>query len=720
MRVQQFQIAASATCRPWSPTTTQAWRRWSIRAGTSTSTSTRPARRPADRAGRRDAPPQRLRVGRPRARGPDRRDPRHRRRRRAPLRAPRASATATRSRSAASGSPRSTRRATRPSTSSYALADTTRADEPLLLLSGGSLLVGRGRADGPAGRRERGRRSRARCTARSTRSSCRTRTSWPSTRPTAPARCARPGSPRPPWSTIGYERRHNPLLAPMEVDAFARALLRGQPAFPRYFARMRPMNQAGPRLLGGVVPQPPADLGRGDSRRPSRAAPSSSTPGRPRRACRRAHPGLAVDPARRLVRDVARLGRGPRSPARPRRRRRRRPGRAPAPGAAHRPREIVGHLDGGFERVGGGGPARSSERSDAAVDRAGRRAGRRTRRTPAAHRRPAGRRVRGRPRPGRGPHRRRLAAGRLAELPRDRPIAAICARASGRRSAPRCCGRPASTRVAWVRTASHGWARRPAGRVRRGERATRIAPSARPHTGADPHATDRSARGGRTVPPERYRRVGVGSGSRVRASGVSAREPLGHRLPDDRRASDAARIGLASVPERRSVVFRRLLGAVGRSGPACRDRRPAPHPASRVPPGRIAILEAELAERLDTVLGIAERLAASHDREELFRTIVDETKRALRADVTTIRILHDDRLELAAWAGLPDDVARRPARLPARRGLGRRGPADRPRPAWPDVRERSQPRLRALRRRSSSSPATSSRRSSTTTGSSGR
>ncbi len=43
-------------------------------------------------------------------------------------------------------------------------------------------------------------------------------------------------------------------------------------------------------------------------------------------------------------------------------------------------------------------------------------------------------------------------------------------------------------------------------------------------------------------------------------------------------------------------------------------------------------LESELAERLDSVLGIAERLAASHDRQELFRTIVDETKRALRVD----------------------------------------------------------------------------------------
>src|SRR4029078_12354586 len=41
----------------------------------------------------------------------------------------------------------------------------------------------------------------------------------------------------------------------MEVDAFARALLGGQPTVPRYFARMRPMNQAGPPLLGGVVPE---------------------------------------------------------------------------------------------------------------------------------------------------------------------------------------------------------------------------------------------------------------------------------------------------------------------------------------------------------------------------------------------------------------------------------------------------------------------------------
>jgi hydroxyacylglutathione hydrolase len=59
-----------------------------------------------------------------------------------------------------------------------------------------------------------------------------------------------------PNSTIGFERRYNPMLRPSDVDEFARLLLAGQPAFPRYFARMRPTNQAGPPLLGARVPDP--------------------------------------------------------------------------------------------------------------------------------------------------------------------------------------------------------------------------------------------------------------------------------------------------------------------------------------------------------------------------------------------------------------------------------------------------------------------------------
>lgn len=63
------------------------------------------------------------------------------------------------------------------------------------------------------------------------------------------------------WSsTIGIERTTDPLLAIEDPDAFADALLAGQPAFPRYFARMRGINQAGPRMLGGIPRPQPLDV----------------------------------------------------------------------------------------------------------------------------------------------------------------------------------------------------------------------------------------------------------------------------------------------------------------------------------------------------------------------------------------------------------------------------------------------------------------------------
>lgn len=83
-----------------------------------------------------------------------------------------------------------------------------------------------------------------------------------------------------------------------------------------------------------------------------------------------------------------------------------------------------------------------------------------------------------------------------------------------------------------------------------------------------------------------------------------------------------------------------------------RTRVPRPEP-------RITTPETDTAGRLETVLGIAARLAASHDREELFRTIVDETNRGLRADATTIRIVRGDGLEVTAWAGMSDELAQR-------------------------------------------------------------
>jgi hydroxyacylglutathione hydrolase len=136
---------------------------------------------------------------------------------------------------------------------SYAVADTSRADEPFLLLTGGSLLVGAvGRTDLLGADNAR---PFAAAMYRSLHDVVLPHEDSVMVYPThgAGSLCST-GIASTSWSTIGFERRHDPLLAPMEVDAFARALLAGQPTFPRYFARMRPMNQAGPRPFGGVVP----------------------------------------------------------------------------------------------------------------------------------------------------------------------------------------------------------------------------------------------------------------------------------------------------------------------------------------------------------------------------------------------------------------------------------------------------------------------------------
>ena len=136
---------------------------------------------------------------------------------------------------------------------SYAVADTSRSDEPFLLLTGGSLLVGAvGRTDLLGAENAR---PFAAAMYRSLHDVLLAHEDSVMVYPThgAGSLCST-GISSTSWSTIGFERRHDPLLAPMEVDAFAHALLAGQPTIPRYFARMRPTNQAGPRLLGGVVP----------------------------------------------------------------------------------------------------------------------------------------------------------------------------------------------------------------------------------------------------------------------------------------------------------------------------------------------------------------------------------------------------------------------------------------------------------------------------------
>jgi hydroxyacylglutathione hydrolase len=137
----------------------------------------------------------------------------------------------------------------------YAVADTTRAGEPLLMFTGGSLLVGAvGRTDLLG---EANALPFARQMFRSLHDAILPHEDFVGVYPThgAGSLCST-GISSTPSSTIGFERRHNPMLRPTDIDAFARALLAGQPAFPSYFARMRPTNQAGPRLLGGRVPEP--------------------------------------------------------------------------------------------------------------------------------------------------------------------------------------------------------------------------------------------------------------------------------------------------------------------------------------------------------------------------------------------------------------------------------------------------------------------------------
>lgn len=137
----------------------------------------------------------------------------------------------------------------------YSVADPWRADEPQLLLTGGSLLVGAvGRTDLLGADKAI---AYAHAMYRSLHDVILPHEDSVAIYPThgAGSLCST-GISSTPWSTLGFERRHDRLLAPMAIDAFARALLSRQPAFPRYFARMRPINQAGPRLLGGLLPLP--------------------------------------------------------------------------------------------------------------------------------------------------------------------------------------------------------------------------------------------------------------------------------------------------------------------------------------------------------------------------------------------------------------------------------------------------------------------------------
>jgi hydroxyacylglutathione hydrolase len=134
---------------------------------------------------------------------------------------------------------------------SYAVADRSRANEPLLLFTGGSLLVGAvGRTDLLGVEHAV---PYARHMHHSLHERLLTHEDFVTVLPThgGGSLCSKSIAATP-WSTIGYERRHDPLLSIEDVETFVRALLSDQPAYPRYFERMRPINQRGPAPLGAI------------------------------------------------------------------------------------------------------------------------------------------------------------------------------------------------------------------------------------------------------------------------------------------------------------------------------------------------------------------------------------------------------------------------------------------------------------------------------------
>lgn len=58
-------------------------------------------------------------------------------------------------------------------------------------------------------------------------------------------------------TTIGRERRANPLLASPDEDAFVAQLLHGLGSYPPYFLRLRDVNRRGPHLYGPGRPEMP-------------------------------------------------------------------------------------------------------------------------------------------------------------------------------------------------------------------------------------------------------------------------------------------------------------------------------------------------------------------------------------------------------------------------------------------------------------------------------
>lgn len=127
----------------------------------------------------------------------------------------------------------------------FIVADLSRADEDWVLFSGGALLVGTAARPDLLGGPDEARRA-ASALFETIRDRIAPLPDWIELYPThgAGSLCGSGiGGKR--WSTVGFERRHNPALNQPDADSFARFILADQPSIPAYWREMRPMNQAG-------------------------------------------------------------------------------------------------------------------------------------------------------------------------------------------------------------------------------------------------------------------------------------------------------------------------------------------------------------------------------------------------------------------------------------------------------------------------------------------
>jgi hydroxyacylglutathione hydrolase len=142
---------------------------------------------------------------------------------------------------------------------SFLVADLSRSDDDWILLAGGALLVGTAaRPDLLGGPLEA--KAAAAALYRSITDRIASLPDWIELYPThGTGSLCGTGIAGKRWSTIGYERRHNPALGQPDVESFTEFILRDQPTVPAHWRRMRRLNQQGATMLDELVEPRPID-----------------------------------------------------------------------------------------------------------------------------------------------------------------------------------------------------------------------------------------------------------------------------------------------------------------------------------------------------------------------------------------------------------------------------------------------------------------------------